>query len=195
MMMLVVFDGPNCSGKTTLVNNLYNILKKKHDILITCEPTQDEFGLLLKQNIDKFNPLTYLFLITANRSEHCFNEIIKNNDKLIFCNRYIPSSLALQHHHGIPMDFIWEINKYFPKPDITFFIFSSKSELSDRLNSRENKAFYEQILSREEEIGLYKKAYMYIKDKSHNVYWIENNTDSFQKNIDYIVEIIERNMK
>ncbi len=190
--MLIVFDGPNCSGKTTLIEKINKRLIGKYKIFLTKEPTQDVFGKYLKENHSMFDSTTYLFLITANRAYHN-NIILKNSDKLILCDRYIPSSLALQQTLDISLDFIWMINQKFVMPDLTFFISASEIELEKRLNLRNEKSYVEKNLSRKNEIELYRSAYCYMKDKLENVYWLENDNNNL--NIDFIVRKIEEWVK
>lgn len=189
--MLIVFDGPNCSGKTTLLKNIAAYLQKKYSVYLTREPTNDSFGEKLREIEDKYESLTYLFLIAANRSEHNFKEIIPNQNKIILCDRYIASSLALQHYKGLSLDLIWDINKYFTQPDISFFISASDSELDKRLNLRVQKTYFEKVLSRNQEISLYKNAYEYMKKKLCDVYWFENDEANYEVNYNKIIQIIE----
>lgn len=192
VLVLVVFDGPNCAGKSTIIENIYQNLSFKYDVFKTCEPTKDKFGDYIKYNQENYNPLSYLFLVTANRSEHYFNEIVSNNKKIILCDRYISTSLAIQSYFDIPIEFIWEINKFFQKPDVTFFISASNIELSNRLNLRREKTYIEKKLSREQEIDSFYKAYEFMKNKGCNVYWIINNECNYQVNIKFIIDIIEK---
>lgn len=190
--MLIVFDGPNCSGKTTLIEKIKKRLAGNYNVFLTKEPTQDEFGKYLKENHSNFDSTTYLFLITANRAYHN-NIILKNSDKVILCDRYIPSSLALQKTLNISFEFIWTINQKFVMPDFTFFISASELELEKRLNLRNEKSYIEKNLSRKNEIELYRSAYFFMKDKLENVYWLENDDNTL--NIDFIVKKIEEKVK
>ena len=192
--VLVVFDGPNCSGKSTLIEKVCDTLSKDYCVYITGEPTKDEFGKYLKENHYKISPIPYLFLITANRAYHN-DEIMKNNHKLILCDRYIPSSLALQQTSNVSLEFIWEINQKFIMPDITFFISASKNELEERLATRCKKSFVEEKYTRKEEIDLYKSAFDFMKKKLDNVFWLENNNSSNLKNIDFIIKTIKKMTK
>ena len=189
--MLIAIEGPNCSGKTTIINKIADHLKMKYSIYITKEPTNDWFGDILRVSEDRFNPMTYMFLITANRSEHNYNEIIPNMDKIILCDRYIASSLALQSSQGIPIDFIWDVNKKFIMPDITIFLSAPPQELKLRLEKRNNKSYFENYLSREQEIQLYKKAYEYMKEKNMKVWWLENGKENITVNYRKIIKLIE----
>ncbi len=108
---------------------------------------------------------------------------------MIFCDLYIPSSLALQQTLDISLDFIWMINQKFVMPDLTFFISASEIELEKRLNLRKEKSYVEKNLSRKNEIELYRSAYCYMKVKLENVYWLENDDNNL--NIDFVVRKIE----
>lgn len=62
--------------------------------------------------------------------------------EIILCDRYIISSLALQHAEGVSLECVWDINKYFPQPDICFIISASVESLDNRINKREKKSHF-----------------------------------------------------
>lgn len=188
--MLVSFDGPNGAGKTTIIQKVNEELSKTYKIFITREPTNDAFGDYVKENKFSLYGLSYLFLIAANRAEHSEKELIPHMKDIILCDRYIISSLALQHAEGVSLDCIWNINKCFPQPDICFVISASAESLDSRIIKREKKSHFEKILSRQEEINLYKEAFAFASSKRNNVYWIENNEGSLSDNIRTIIDII-----
>lgn len=193
--MLITFDGPNGAGKTTLIEKIAQELTTKYSIHITREPTTDDFGKYVKKNEGDLHGLSYLFLITANRSEHINKDISLHLNDIILCDRYIGSSLALQNSEGVPLEIIWDVNKYFPKPEISFFISAPHEELEQRINARSHKTHFEQYLSREEEIFLYKNAYNFMKKQNCNVYWINNSKDNYGFNTSLICELIIQKIK
>lgn len=188
--MLIVFDGPNCSGKTTLIKKVYELLCEEFSTYLTSEPTRDEFGEFVRNNQANLDPLSYLYLIIANRAHHVYTEIMPNRNKIILCDRYIPSSLALQQSKKISLDYIWELNKTFIKPDITFFLSASIENLNKRLQIREKKSYVEKNYTRKKEVKLFKSAFNYMKHKTDNVYWLENDDNT--QNLVFIIETIRK---
>ena len=102
--LLITFEGGEGTGKSTQSKLLYDYLKSKtKDVILTREPggcTESENirNLLVKGNINKWDPITESLLHNAARREHIKNIIkpalLKN--KIIICDRYIDSTMAYQ---------------------------------------------------------------------------------------------------
>ena len=80
---LIVFEGIEGSGKTTLINHVSKYLKKKKISFIKIrEPggnkNSEKIRKLILNKKNKFNPLTDLLLYLASRSENIENVIKKN---------------------------------------------------------------------------------------------------------------------
>ena len=102
--LLITFEGGEGTGKSTQSKLLYDYLKNKtKDVILTREPggcTESENirNLLVKGNINKWDPITESLLHNAARREHIKNIIkpalLKN--KIVICDRYIDSTMAYQ---------------------------------------------------------------------------------------------------
>lgn len=102
--LLITFEGGEGTGKSTQSKLLYDYLKSKtKDVILTREPggcTESENirNLLVKGNINKWDPITESLLHNAARREHIKNIIkpalLKN--KIVICDRYIDSTMAYQ---------------------------------------------------------------------------------------------------
>ena len=102
--LLITFEGGEGTGKSTQSKLLYDYLKSKTtDVILTREPggcTESENirNLLVKGNINKWDPITESLLHNAARREHIKNIIkpalLKN--KIVICDRYIDSTMAYQ---------------------------------------------------------------------------------------------------
>ena len=102
--LFITFEGGEGTGKSTQSKLLYDYLKSKTtDVILTREPggcTESENirNLLVKGNINKWDPITESLLHNAARREHIKNVIkpalLKN--KIIICDRYIDSTMAYQ---------------------------------------------------------------------------------------------------
>ena len=100
--LLITFEGGEGTGKSTQSKLLYDYLKSKNkDVILTREPggcTESENirNLLVKGNINKWDPITESLLHNAARREHIKNIIkpalLKN--KIVICDRYIDSTMA-----------------------------------------------------------------------------------------------------
>ena len=102
--LLITFEGGEVTGKSTQSKLLYDYLNSKTtDVILTREPggcTESENirNLLVKGNINKWDPITESLLHNAARREHIKNIIkpalLKN--KIVICDRYIDSTMAYQ---------------------------------------------------------------------------------------------------
>ena len=101
--MFISFEGIEGSGKSTLLENLKNYyLKKDLEVLFTKEPGGTELGKVIRNILlDPTSLITSeaeLLLLMADRIEHVttiINPNLKKN-KMIFCDRYIDSTIAYQ---------------------------------------------------------------------------------------------------
>ena len=160
---LIVFEGIEGSGKTTLINHVSKYLKKKKISFIKIrEPggnkNSEKIRKLILNKKNKFNPLTDLMLYLASRSENIENVIKKNyKKKIISLDRFIDSTIAYQHYGmGINKSVIVNINKILLKkirPNITFLNIVNMQNLKKRLYLRKNKNRYDNF-----KIKFYKKV-------------------------------------
>ena len=160
---LIVFEGIEGSGKTTLINHVAKYLKKKNINFIKIrEPGGNKNSerirkLILNKN-NKFNPYTDLFLYFAARSENIEKVILKNyNKKIILLDRFTDSTIAYQHYGmGLDKKLIERINIKLLKKikiNITFLNVVNMRNLSKRLKIRKTKNRYDYF-----KIAFYKKV-------------------------------------
>ena len=150
---LIVFEGIEGSGKTTLINHVSNYLKnKKISFIKIREPGGNKNSELIRKLIlnkkNKFNSFTDLFLYFASRSENIDNVIKKNyKKKIILMDRFTDSTVAYQHFGmGIDKTLIDKINKMLLKnikPKVTILNTVSMKNLSKRLRLRKNTNRYD----------------------------------------------------
>ena len=118
--LLITFEGGEGTGKSTQSKLLYDYLKSRTtDVILTREPggcTESENirNLLVKGNINKWDPITESLLHNAARREHVKNIIkpalLKN--KIVICDRYIDSTMAYQGiGQGVNLNFLNILSK------------------------------------------------------------------------------------
>ena len=150
---LIVFEGIEGSGKTTLINHVSKYFKKKRISFIKIrEPggniNSENIRKLILNKKNKLNPFTDLLLYLAARSENVEKIVRKNyGKKIILLDRFIDSTIAYQHY-GMGLDklLINKINKIILKniiPNLTILNIVSMENLSKRLNLRKNKNRYD----------------------------------------------------
>ncbi|MCI2878770.1 dTMP kinase [Staphylococcus hominis] len=131
MAAFITFEGPEGSGKTTVLNQINKLLSENYNVISTREPggvsTGEEIRniLLDGENIDI---RTEALLFAASRREHLVEKVIPalKNNKVVLCDRYIDSSLAYQGHaRGIGIEEVKKINEFAINglyPDLTIYL-------------------------------------------------------------------------
>ncbi len=114
--MLITFEGPEGSGKSTLIKNLNTRLQEVGiDCVATREPgghpTAEKIRSILLQ--ESMNPVTELLLYQAARSEHLTKVILPalKKKKWVLCDRFTDSTLAYQGYaRGLDLKLIKKMN-------------------------------------------------------------------------------------
>lgn len=147
----IVFEGGEGSGKTTILEMIYDYLITKG---IECIKTREPGGIKISEDIreiilDKDNTnmdsKTEALLYAAARRQHLVEKVIKalNEGKVVLCDRFIFSSLAYQGYaRDLGIEEIYNINKfaideYMPDLNILFDI-DPKIGLA-RINKNSNR--------------------------------------------------------
>jgi len=148
----VVFEGIDGSGTTTQLAKLAETLTRRGiDFETTAEPTLRPEGQLirriLKGEIDA-DPGTVAYLFATDRHQHLHGSkgILSALEKgsLVFCDRYILSSLAYQ---GITCgeELPKLLNSPFPRPGLTIYFRIDPEQSMERVLRRENLEIYEKL--------------------------------------------------
>ena len=150
---LIVFEGIEGSGKTTLINYVTKYLKKNNISFVKIrEPggnkNSEKTRKLILNKKNNFNSFTDLMLYLASRSENIEKVVRKNfKKKIILLDRFTDSTVAYQHYGmGLNKSIINQINKILLKdikPDITFLNIINMNNLRKRLKIRKNKNRYD----------------------------------------------------
>jgi dTMP kinase len=154
MKKFVTFEGIDGSGKTTVINRIYEELKKKNcSVVLTKEPTDSWIGRCVQQCIkSKTDPVVTAFAFISDRIVHG-KEIERWLEKynLVLCDRYAESTYAYQGAQLLdsienPMKWLQELSKNrFPIPNITF-IFDINPEIAiKRIQDRDDLIDFEKV--------------------------------------------------
>lgn len=147
----VTFEGPEGSGKTTVVNKLYDELKKEgYEVILTREPGGIEISeqirkVILDVNNTKMDSKTEALLYAAARRQHLVEKVIPaiEEGKIIICDRFVHSSLAYQGvGRGIGVDEVMEINKFAIDsymPDLTLYFDLDPEVGLERINKNKDR--------------------------------------------------------
>ncbi|UUD35395.1 dTMP kinase [Mycoplasmopsis caviae] len=169
--MFITFEGPDGSGKTTIINRLINELIKKYpklalNYVLTREPggkdiiEAEKIRSLILDKESNLSPVAEALLYTTSRRIHLERVIwpaLKEN-KLVLCDRYVDSFYAYQGYaRNLGFDFVRDLTNLIidkTMPDITIFFEIKPVEsrirreqiriISDRLDS-ETEHFHQSV--------------------------------------------------
>lgn len=119
--IFITIEGPDGSGKTTIINMLVKNLKNEgFGVVATREPGGIEIAEQIRQVIlDRDNtamdPRTEALLYAAARRQHLAEKVkpALERGEIILCDRFVDSSLAYQGHaRGLGIDEVYSINEF-----------------------------------------------------------------------------------
>lgn len=131
--IFIALEGPDGSGKSTMLKEITNHLMKKNiDLIVTREPGGTKIGedirnILLDEKNKNMLPQTEALLYAASRGQHVNEKILPaiESGKVVLCDRFILSSLAYQGvGRNLGIEEVRFINDFAIKgirPDLTLF--------------------------------------------------------------------------
>ena len=198
----ITFEGPEGSGKTSVVIGVVKYLKEEgYNVITTREPggskiAEDIRSIILHKDNIEMDAHAEALLFAASRSQH-FNEKILpalKENKIVLCDRFIDSSLAYQGHaRELGIDLVYEINKFAignSLPELTLFIdvppkvglervFTNIRKI-DRLDL-ETLEFHEKVY----------EGYMIIANKYKERFKVVDGTQPIEKVVEDAIKIIK----
>lgn len=169
MSAFITFEGPEGSGKTTVIQQVAQKLENQYSVVLTREPGGVKTGEQIREVLlegDDMDDRTEALLFAASRREHLVGKVIPSleNGKLVLCDRYIDSSLAYQGYaRGIGIEEVKSINEFAINglyPDITIYLEVSVAVGRERIlkNQRnQNRLDQEDVKFHEKVVEGYKK--------------------------------------
>lgn len=192
----VAVDGPNGSGKTTVINAIAEKLGLMgYKVKVTREPTNSILGEFVRKYAEGHKGLSIACMVTADRYEHIKNEIepMLYDGNIVITDRYILSSLILQRMDGVNADYIMDLNALIIRPDLQVTIMADVGTLQKRLSDRAELTRFERIIDRMKNCIIWKRN-RNIEENGISVLEINNCTE-LDKNVDTIVEHIVKEVK
>ncbi len=150
MSYFITFEGPEGSGKTTIIEHIRRLLAETHEVVKTREPggipISEKIREVLLTKEHDMDGRTEALLFAASRRQHLVERVIPALEarKIVLCDRFIDSSLAYQGiARGIGFDDIMAINKFAidtHMPDLTIYLKLDPETGLQRIrdNAREN---------------------------------------------------------
>ncbi len=137
--LFIAIDGPSGIGKSTVTAELARQLAaREHSVIATKEPTATPLGSLARFGTDDYRGLTLACLVAADRYQHLGQEIrpALAAGQLVVCDRYVASSLVLQRMDGVAPEFLWQLNQYADRPDLTVILLGDPTRSRQRAERR-----------------------------------------------------------
>lgn len=146
--LFVSLDGPGGVGKSTTAKIVVEMLLA--DGLMgyyTTEPSRTPLGNLLRAGTQDYRGVALACLIAGDRHHHVDNEVrpVVARGGVVVCDRYIASSLVLQHMDGLTPDAVWELNRPVHVPDLMVFLSAEPDVLRERLGRRGSHSRFEDM--------------------------------------------------
>ncbi|MFD0768331.1 dTMP kinase [Bacillus sp. CGMCC 1.60114] len=132
--LFVTIEGPEGSGKSTLITKLLPYFEKKEQkVVATREPggikiSEEIRTILHKKEHTMMEARTEALLYAAARRQHLVEKVMPalEDNYIVICDRFIDSSLAYQGYaRGLGVDKVFEINRFATEdcmPDITIYL-------------------------------------------------------------------------
>lgn len=166
--MLVIFEGLDNSGKTTLVQMIKDYYLNLGINAEISKEFETNIGRELKKMAKEgtLDPILKAYLFATDRYIRMRN--IKSEDlqnKIMLFDRYVPSALAYRMAEGIDKNWVTNINSVFPKADIGFFI-----DITPEESVKRNTDTKFNIKSTPEHLKQVREAYLSILDENNLIY-------------------------
>ena len=165
MSKFITFEGPEGSGKTTVIREITQRLESEGwEVVVTREPggvkTGEDIRKILLEG-EAIDDRSEALLFAASRREHLVNKVLPalREGKVVLCDRYIDSSLAYQGYaRGIGVEEVCSINEFAINglyPDLTLYLDIRASVGIPRINDnqrtqnrldREKLDFHEKVV-------------------------------------------------
>jgi dTMP kinase len=127
--VFVCIEGIDASGKSTQARWLVrNLRRRGFDAIYTTEPSQGEIGTFIRRHVlqrrKRIPAVVEALLFAVDRVDHVETEIepALESGKIVISDRYVYSSLAYQGAAGLDVQWIKQINKMAPQPDLAIYI-------------------------------------------------------------------------
>lgn len=119
--LFIVFEGPEGSGKTTILKTVEKYLKELElEFITTREPggisiSEQIREVILNRDNVAMDGRTEALLYAAARRQHLVEKVIPALDqgKIVLCDRFVDSSLAYQGYaRGLGMENVMKVNEF-----------------------------------------------------------------------------------
>jgi dTMP kinase len=136
---LITIDGAGGVGKSTTVASTVEYLRSTGlPAYATSQPSRTVLGDHIRGHADTYTGIALACLVAGDRHHQQRVEIVPalDDEKIVVCDRYLPSSLVLQVLDGVPAEQVWQLNAGIRVPDVAVVLRADSKVIADRLTAR-----------------------------------------------------------
>jgi len=121
--MLIVLEGIDNCGKTTLSDVISEYYFKKNKTVFISKELTTDIGELIKHYVKKdgLSSILKTFLFAADRQLR-LEKLVENKYDILIMDRYLYSAIVYREAEGVEGSWVREVNRNIMKADISFYI-------------------------------------------------------------------------
>ncbi len=189
--MYIILEGIDGVGKSTQVELLNEWFEKKNiKSSIIREPTDSKYGKLIREKLQKPDSttdinqqiLTLLFATDRLTLKEEILNVLGKKDEILLSDRSFYSSIAYQDNSSIDIDWIYEVNRYTPRADLTILLDLDEKVAITRCDRQE-------CFEDTEFLRKTRNNYLDLLEKEKNIIVVDatSSIESVQKNIRQVI--------
>lgn len=172
---IVALEGPSGVGKTTLLRAIAERLTRAAiPVEMASNNDSGRWGPVIRDlALDPDRSLTLALATAAARAE-----LRETARRPLLCDRYVLSTLVYQRFAGVPVDYLYSINRPLLAASVTIVLRLDADELAERRRGRPRKSdWFKDRLDVNREIELYDEASALLEQKGHHVSIVDASAD------------------
>ncbi|MDZ5608711.1 dTMP kinase [Bacillus pseudomycoides] len=204
--LFVTIEGPEGSGKSTLITKLLPYFEKKEQkVIATREPggiaiSEEIRGILHKQEYTMMEARTEALLYAAARRQHLVEKVMPALKKnyLVICDRFIDSSLAYQGYaRGLGIDKVFEINRFATEdcmPKLTIYLDIEPEVGLARIEKDANREVNRLDMESMQFHKRVREGYLQLVERFSNRIVVVNADQPIEKIMEEVIQLIENKL-
>lgn len=192
----ISIDGPNFSGKSTLVDKLSKEFTKLNlaHLIVGGIDKNNSLGELIHNSgrLYKSNPVVNKLLIAAEKHFTYSQKIqpLLSNGVAVISDRYLITCLAYDFLYDTDPNFTWSLYEKLPKANFLYALTAPVEILIDRMRLRTEQSHTELMFSRETELQAFERATTFLQSKQLNISIIDTSKLELEQIVNNILNQI-----